>query len=53
MYALLFRTGDSKRPFSLGMGLNIEELIFSYAFVPFETGFGSTHTVSLRYLFDW
>jgi len=48
-----FRTGDSKRPFSLGMGLNIEELIFSYAFVPFETGFGSTHTVSLRYLFDW
>lgn len=48
-----FRTGDSKRPFSLGMGLTIDELVFSYAFVPFETGFGSTHTISLRYLFDW
>lgn len=47
-----FRTGDTMRPFSLGMGVTTERLTFSYAFVPFETGFGLTHSLGIRYNFD-
>ncbi|MCH8523540.1 MAG: hypothetical protein LAT52_03230 [Balneolales bacterium] len=47
-----FRTGETKRPFSTGIGITFEKLVFSYAFVPFETGFGLTHSVGMRYFFD-
>lgn len=47
-----FRTGETKRPFSTGLGITFERFVFSYAFVPFETGFGLTHSVGMRYNFD-
>jgi hypothetical protein len=46
------RTGDTKRRFSSGIGVNLENVRFNYAFVPFETGFGLTHSLSLVYYFD-
>lgn len=47
------RSGDTKRPFSTGMGIKLDNLAFNYAFVPFETGFGLTHSIGLRYYFDF
>lgn len=47
------RSGDTKRPFSTGLGVKLDNLAFNYAFVPFETGFGLTHAIGLRYYFDF
>ncbi|MCH8495932.1 MAG: PorV/PorQ family protein [Balneolales bacterium] len=46
------RTGDTKRRFSSGVGVHFDRVQFNYAFVPFETGFGMTHALSLKYYFD-
>lgn len=46
-----FRTGNTTRPYSFGAGVKSGVFDFNYAFVPFETGFGSTHTISLGYNF--
>ena len=46
------RTGETKRRFSSGIGVNFDSIQFNYAFVPFETGFGLTHALSLVYYFD-
>jgi hypothetical protein len=46
-----YRTGETKRNFSSGVGINFGTASFNYAFVPFETGFGNTHSLSLVYFF--
>jgi hypothetical protein len=46
------RTGETKRRFSTGIGVNFDSVQFNYAFIPFETGFGLTHALSLVYYFD-
>lgn len=46
------RTGDTKRRFSTGVGIIHRNLQFNYAFVPFETGFGTTHALSMTFLID-
>lgn len=46
-----FRSGDTQRRFSFGAGLLINEFYFNYAFMPFNTGFGTAHAVSIQYMF--
>jgi len=46
------RSGETARPFSTGLGLNIGNARFNYAFVPFDSGFGLTHALSLTYFLD-
>ncbi|MDG5766468.1 PorV/PorQ family protein [Balneolales bacterium ANBcel1] len=46
-----YRTGDTQRRFSFGAGLLVNEFYFNYAFMPYETGFGTAHAVSLQYYF--
>lgn len=46
-----YRTGNTTRSFSLGAGVKTGDLNFYYAFVPFETGFGTTHTIGIGYNF--
>lgn len=46
------RTGETKRRFSSGVGIIHRNIQFNYAFVPFETGFGLTHALSMTFMFD-
>lgn len=48
-----YRTGNTARNWSMGAGISIDPITFNYAFVPFETGFGSVHSISLLYFFDF
>lgn len=48
-----YRTGNTARNWSFGAGITIDPIVFNYAFVPFETGFGMVHSVSMQYFFDW
>jgi hypothetical protein len=43
------RTGDTKRRFSTGIGISQGDFGFDYSYVPFETGFGVTHSLSITY----
>ncbi len=47
-----YRTGNTVRHWSMGASINVEPIRFHYAFVPFETGFGSVHSISLQYFFN-
>lgn len=46
------RTGETRRRFSTGIGILQGGLSFDYAYVPFETGFGVTHSISVTYSFQ-
>jgi len=46
-----YKTRDTVRPWSLGLGLDIETISANYAIVPFETGFGTVHSLGLQYQF--
>ena len=48
-----YRTGNTSRSWSLGAGIDVQPIKFQYAFIPFETGFGSVHSISLQYFFDF
>ncbi len=43
------RTGKTKRRFSTGLGIEQGSFRFDYAYVPFETGFGVTHSLGITY----
>ena len=45
------RTGSTTRPYSFGVGFVLPDIRFNYAIIPFETGFGTVHSVGLQYLF--
>ncbi len=47
------RTGNTSRRWSLGAGIDVDPIRFHYAFIPFETGFGTVHSISLQYFFDF
>lgn len=44
-----YRTQDNKRPVSFGVGFITEKVHFNYALIPFNTGFGTVHSVGLQY----
>lgn len=46
-----YRWGSTERPFSFGLGLEIESIRVNYALVPFSTGFGTVHSFGVQYYF--
>lgn len=46
-----FKTGDTERPLSFGLGIAVERIKINYALVPFKTGFGTVHSIGLGYNF--
>lgn len=42
------RTGDTRRPFGTGMSIQWQRFRFAYALVPFDAGFGMTHTLGIN-----
>ena len=40
--------GETARPFSTGLGLRLDTLEFHYAMIPFETGYGTAHSLGLK-----
>jgi hypothetical protein len=43
------RTGETRRPFGAGLSVIVQNIRFGYALVPFDSGFGLTHTVGLQF----
>lgn len=48
-----FKTGSTDRPWTVGAGLHIDPVVIDYALIPFSTGFSTSHTIGVRYSFDW
>lgn len=46
-----YKTGESARPLTFGTGIQINNVTANYALVPFETGFGTVHSVGISYAF--
>lgn len=46
-----YKFGPTERPFSFGLGMNIDPIIVNYAMVPFSTGFGMAHSIGIQYYF--
>lgn len=46
-----YKTGDTARHLSFGTGILFENITANYAIVPFETGFGTVHSIGLGYKF--
>jgi len=46
-----YKTGQTARPLSFGLGVALSQIKINYALVPFETGFGTVHSVGLGYRF--
>jgi len=44
-----YKTGDNTRPISFGVGFITEKVIFNYALIPFNTGFGTVHSIGIQY----
>jgi hypothetical protein len=44
-----YKTENSSRPISFGLGLITNKVTFNYAIIPFNTGFGTVHSVGLQY----
>ena len=44
-----YKTGDNTRPLSFGLGILTTKGSFYYALVPFNTGFGTVHSVGIQY----
>lgn len=45
------KTGNTVRPYSFGVGFITDLLTFEYALIPFDTGFGTVHSIGLKYKF--
>jgi len=46
-----YKTGDTAKPISFGVGVRTEQFNVDYALVPYETGFGTLHSIGLQYKF--
>lgn len=44
-----YKTSNNVRPVSFGLGFIAENVRFNYALVPFNTGFGTVHSIGLTY----
>jgi hypothetical protein len=43
------RSGETRRPFGAGLSVIVQNIRFGYALVPFDSGFGLTHTIGLQF----
>jgi len=46
-----YKTGETVRHWSAGLGINLESISANYAIIPFETGFGTVHSLGISYRF--
>lgn len=46
-----YKTGETVRPLSFGTGILFNNVSANYAIVPFETGFGTVHSIGIGYRF--
>ena len=46
-----YKTGNTDRKFSVGIGVDTPAFSFNYSLIPFETGFGTAHSVGIEYYF--
>lgn len=46
-----YRTDNTERPISFGGRVSLESISFSYALIPFRTGFGNAHSIGISYRF--
>lgn len=46
-----YKTGSTARSLSFGTGILLNNITANYALVPFETGFGTVHSVGIGYRF--
>lgn len=46
-----YKTGDTARPISFGAGFITDLITFNYAIIPFNTGFGTVHSIGIQYKF--
>lgn len=46
-----YKTQQTARDISFGLGLTVDPIKFNYALVPFETGFGTVHSIGIEYTF--
>lgn len=46
-----YKTGNTDRKLSFGVGLDTQSISFNYSLLPFETGFGTAHSIGIEYLF--
>lgn len=46
-----YRTGETARSFSFGATVISNNMKFNYALLPFETGFGTAHSMGIQYSF--
>ncbi len=44
-----YKTQKNARPTSFGLGFITEKVTFNYALIPFNTGFGTVHSIGLQY----
>ena len=44
-----YKTGDTERPITFGAGFFTQKLSFNYALIPFNTGFGTVHSIGIQY----
>lgn len=46
-----YKTGSTSRSFSFGTGILLNNITANYALIPFETGFGTVHSLGIGYRF--
>lgn len=46
-----YKTQNNVRPVSFGAGIAVDEITFNYALIPFNTGYGTVHSIGLQYKF--
>ncbi|NGP76228.1 PorV/PorQ family protein [Balneolaceae bacterium YR4-1] len=46
-----YKTGETTRPLSFGTGIILNNITANYALVPFETGFGTVHSIGIGFTF--
>lgn len=46
-----YKTGETARHWSAGAEVSVQSVSVNYALVPFETGFGTSHSIGLNYRF--
>ncbi|MEX0723946.1 MAG: PorV/PorQ family protein [Gracilimonas sp.] len=46
-----YKTQNNVRPISFGAGFITNELKFNYALIPFNTGYGTVHSIGIQYKF--
>lgn len=46
-----YKTQNNVRPWSFGTSIMTDQIDFSYALIPFNTGYGTAHSIGLQYKF--